>query len=202
LRLGTRSYSLFERFALGEIQLYEYGTFRSDGELLHFEPQLSSGERPPLVELTRVRAGSATWLLEPHLVPALFYPPDREDSPFRGQLDAAFVSGGTHLEPPDRPAVPAYYTAERERCARLRLVEFIPEERPGGPPRARFERISGGRPELSEWLWFDGELCTSVRASVSEIESTGVLAVFDLPPGYEIGRLQPGAVFACLPRLE
>jgi hypothetical protein len=153
-------------------------------------------------EYIRVQSGNATCLATAEEVPAFFYPAERIDSPFRRVLDSVFVLDGLRIEPGFWPAIPEAYRAERERRARVRLVERLPAAQSGGASLARFEQVSGAPLEPLDRLWWEGETCTFVRASVREIGPKGVLAALDLPRGMSEETLEIGTTFSRLPRLE
>ena len=67
---------------------------------------------------------------------------------------------------------------------------------------ARFEPLSDAPLERFDRVWWDGEVCTFVRASVREIEPKSVIALLDLPQDFNLDRIAIGSTFSRLPRLE
>jgi len=203
VRLGTESYTYLYTDGSWDQggTLLEYGSFLVDGEFLRLRMRAKSTESGLPGEYIRVRAGDAMCLATPEELPAFFYPGTRVDSPFRGTLDSVLVRDGLRFDPLRVSAVPQAYRDERERRARLRLVEILPAGA-DGRRSARFERVSDAPLERFDRVWWDGEVYTSVRASVREIEPESVVALLDLPQDFNLDRIAIGSTFSRLPRLE
>ena len=202
LRLGTESYSCVAEAGISSTgSLLEYGSFAVEGDVLRLHPRAKGAESCLAQMYIRVQAGEATCLVEPEVVPAFFYPATRPDSPFRGTLDSVLVRDEARIDLLRVNEVPQAYRDERERRAHLRLVEILP---PGadGKRIARFEPLSDAPLERFDRVWWDGEVCTFVRASVREIEPKSVIALLDLPQDFNLDRIAIGSTFSRLPRLE